>query len=130
MALIRNSLEIASVLETYIDVKARQITDIEQLVERYEKQRLLEEHAYHSMSAIRKLLSGKKPDHHLAIEYLHYVVKPLEQIRRLHTDIELAQTALNQCASCDTVDLPRELVIELDDVFLNRSKSMKSNSGL
>lgn len=128
--MIRKCSEVAPLLETYVAVRERQITDIEQLVERYEKQRLLEEHAYHSMSAIRKLLFGKKPEHHLAIEYLHYVVKPLEQIRQLHSEIETAQKALNQCTSGDTVDLPREMAMELDDGILSRSKSIKPGSGL
>jgi hypothetical protein len=127
--MILNCSEVAPLLETYIAARERRIADIEQLVVRYEKQRLMEEHAYHSMSAIRRLLFGRKPDHHLAIEYLHYVVKPMEQTRQLHTEIELAQKSLIQCASGDTVDLPREIAMELED-GLRRLKSIKSGPGL
>lgn len=76
----RKAAEVYPFLETYITRKEQQAAEIEQVVERYEKKRMLEEQAYQSMSSLRRMFSGQKPDHHLAVEYIHCVKKPMEQV--------------------------------------------------
>lgn len=83
-------------LETYIGKKEQQVLEIEKAVERYEKRRLKEEQTYQSMSGLRRMLSGKKPDHHVAVEYIHYVKKPMELARQLRLEIASARTILEQ----------------------------------
>ncbi len=61
--------------------------EIEQMVERYERRVRKEEQAYRSLSPLRRMLTGKKPDHHLAVEYIHYVKKPMEKARLLREEI-------------------------------------------
>ena len=105
----RKAAEVLPFLETYIARKEQQVAEIEQVVERYEKKRLMEERAYQSMSSFRRMLTGKKPDHHLAVEYIHYVKKPMEQVKKLREEIEQARLILNQSASGDEILLPTEL---------------------
>ncbi|MFD2611806.1 hypothetical protein [Paenibacillus gansuensis] len=88
--------DIYSFIETYIAKREQQISEIEKAIERYEKRRMKEEQTYQAMSGIRKMLTGKKPDHHLAVEYIHYVKKPMETARRLRQEIEAAKAMLEQ----------------------------------
>lgn len=96
-------------LNTYITKKELEISEIEQMVERYEKRRLAEERAYQSMSTLRRMLSGKKPDHHLAVEYIHYVKKPMEKVRQLRKEVERAREILNNPVDSDVVAMSKEL---------------------
>jgi hypothetical protein len=109
----RKAAEVYPFLEAYIARKEEQISEIEQVVDRYEKKRLMEERSYQSMSAFRKMFAGKKPDHHLAVEYIHYVKKPMQQIRKLRLEIENARTILQQSKPTDLVDVSEELEKEL-----------------
>ncbi|HBI04422.1 MAG TPA: hypothetical protein DDY49_10400 [Paenibacillaceae bacterium] len=65
------------------------IKNLYQKIETYEKKRAQETVAYHKMSAFRKLLAAKTPNHHLAVEYLVYVKQPMEEIERLNKEISL-----------------------------------------
>jgi hypothetical protein len=109
----RKAAEVYPFLEAYIARKEEQISEIEQVVDRYEKKRLMEERSYQSMSAFRKMFASKKPDHHLAVEYIHYVKKPMQQIRKLRLEIENARTILQQSKPTDLVDVSEELEKEL-----------------
>ncbi|WP_052339645.1 hypothetical protein [Gorillibacterium massiliense] len=100
--------ELLPFLEAYIARKQQQIDEITQVVERYEKKQAAEERAYQTMSPLRRMLSGKKPDHHLAVEYIHYVKKPMEQVRKLRAEIEAVQEALAQ-NPLKKEDLPEEI---------------------
>ncbi|CAH1189971.1 hypothetical protein PAECIP111893_00055 [Paenibacillus plantiphilus] len=99
----RKAAEVIPFLEAYIAKKQQEIIEIEAMVERYEKRRMMEERAYQSMSAFRRLISGKKPDHHLAVEYIHYVKKPMEKARVLRMEVENARTILSSSNSSDTI---------------------------
>lgn len=110
----RKAAEIYPFLEVYIARKEQQIAEIEQIVERYEKKRLMEERAYQSMSPIRKIFAGKKPDHHLAVEYIHYVKKPMEQIRQLRNEIENAKSILSQSKPGDLIVLSEDMEKEMN----------------
>ncbi|TDG00489.1 hypothetical protein [Paenibacillus piri] len=105
----RKAAEVYPFLEAYIARKEEQIAEIEQSVERYEKKRQLEERSYQSMSPLRRMFTGRKPDHHLAVEYIHYVRKPMEQIRRLRTEIEQARTIMTGSNPTDLVEISEEL---------------------
>lgn len=111
----RKLADIIPFLEAYIARKQHQIDDILQTVERYEKKRSMEERAYQTMSPLRRLIAGKKPDHHLAVEYIHYVRKPMEQVKKLRSEIEAAKALLagegNGTAAASSLpdDLQREL---------------------
>jgi hypothetical protein len=90
----RKTAEVHSLLEALISKREQEITEIEQMVERYERRLRLEEQAYRSMSTLRRMLTGKKPDHHLAVEYIHYVKKPMEKVRTLRLEITNFQAML------------------------------------
>lgn len=83
--------DVVPFLEAYIAKKEEEIAEIEQMVSRYEQRRLKEERAYQAMSSLRKLLSGRKPAHHLAVEYIHYIKQPMERARLLRNEIERAR---------------------------------------
>ena len=68
------------------EIKARRMLYIAKLhgqIEQYEKRRAQQQAAYHKMSPIRKLFSGKAPDHHVAVEYMVYVRQPMKEIAKL-----------------------------------------------
>jgi hypothetical protein len=109
----RRAAEVYPFLETYIARKEQQIAEIEQVVERYERKRMVEERAYQTMSPLRRMFSGKKPDHHLAVEYIHYVKKPLEQIRALRIEVDNAKAILKQSQPTDLVTLSDQMEQEI-----------------
>jgi hypothetical protein len=94
--------DVVPFLEAYIAKKEEEIAEIEQMVSRYEERRLKEERAYQSMSSLRKLLSGKKPTHHLAVEYIHYIKQPMERVRLLRLEIERARELRDSSAPAAT----------------------------
>ncbi len=97
----RKTAEVHSLLEALISKREEEITEIEQMVERYERRIRLEEQAYRSMSTLRRMLTGKKPDHHLAVEYIHYVKKPMEKARVLRLEVSQYQAMLNGSVPAD-----------------------------
>lgn len=101
----RKAAEVHSLLEALISKREQEITEIEQMVERYERRIRLEEQAYRSMSTLRRMLSGKKPDHHLALEYIHYVKKPMEKVRSLRLEISNYQEMLSGTVPADLPDV-------------------------
>ncbi|NEW08240.1 hypothetical protein GK047_19755 [Paenibacillus sp. SYP-B3998] len=105
----RRAAEVFPFLEAYIARKEQQAAEIEQVVERYEVKRMKEERAYQSMSSLRRMFSGKKPDHHLAVEYIHYVKKPMEQVKKLRAEIKQARTILNESKPNDVISIPEEI---------------------
>lgn len=109
----RKAAEVYPFLETYIARKEEQIAEIEQVIARYEKKRQMEERSYQSMSALRRMFTGKKPDHHVAVEYIHYVKKPMERIRQLRMEVENAKSILNGSKPTDLVQISDELEKEL-----------------
>jgi vacuolar-type H+-ATPase subunit D/Vma8 len=106
----RKAAEIYPFLETYIAKREQLILEIEQVIERYEKRRIKEEQALQVMSSFRRLFSGKKPDHHLAVEYIHYVKKPKEQIRQLREEIEAARLIVDQTSSGELIQIPSFMI--------------------
>lgn len=109
----RKAADVYPFLEAYIARKEEQIAEIEQVIERYEKKRMMEERIYQSMSTFRRIFAGKKPDHHLAVEYIHYVKKPMEQIRLLRAEIDNAHAILKGSKPTDLVAVSEELENEL-----------------
>jgi hypothetical protein len=107
----RKAADIFPFLEAYIARKEKQVADIEQVVSRYEIKRLKEERAYQSMSSLRRMFSGRTPDHHLAVEYIHYVKKPMEQVKKLRQDIEQARRILKESNPGDEVSVPSDIEI-------------------
>jgi hypothetical protein len=110
----RKAAEVFPFIDAYVAKKEQEIAEIEQMVERYEKRRLMEERAYQSMSTLRRMLSGKKPDHHLAVEYIHFVRKPMEKVRQLRLEIESARSIQNGSAPSDIVSVPFELAGDMN----------------
>jgi hypothetical protein len=109
----RKAADVYPFLEAYIARKEQQAAEIEQVVERYEKKRLMEDRAYQSMSSFRRMFSGKKPDHHLAVEYIHYVKKPMEQVKKLRTEIEQARAIMQESNPTDVISIPSEIEDQL-----------------
>jgi hypothetical protein len=109
----RKAAEVYPFLEAYIAKREQQISDIMQMVERYEKKRMKEEQAYQTMSPLRRMLSGKKPDHHIAVEYIHYVRKPMQQVKQLRSEIGNARAILADTEPQDMINLSDEMVNEL-----------------
>jgi Ser/Thr protein kinase RdoA (MazF antagonist) len=110
----RKAADVYPFLEVYIAKREHQIADIMQMVERYEKKRMMEERAYQAMSPLRRMLSGKKPDHHIAVEYIHYVRKPMEQVKQLRHEMESARVILEESLPQDMINLSDEMVKELE----------------
>ncbi|QAY68262.1 hypothetical protein [Paenibacillus protaetiae] len=109
----RIAAEILPFIDAYAAKKEQEIAEIEQMVERYEKRRLAEDRAYQSMSMFRKMLTGKKPDHHVAVEYIHFVKKPMERVRALRQELEKVRAIQQGSLPGDLVDVPDELVIHM-----------------
>jgi acetyl-CoA carboxylase alpha subunit len=109
----RKAAEVYPFLEVYVAVREEKIADILQVVERYEKKRIMEERAYQTMSPLRRMLSGRKPDHHVAVEYIHYVKKPMEQVKQLRGEIEAARFIMEQSKQQELVELPEALEREM-----------------
>jgi hypothetical protein len=105
----KKATEIYPFLEMLITRKEQQISEIEQVVARYEQKRMKEEQAFQAMSSFRRMLTGKKPSHHLAVEYIHYVRKPMEQARRLREEVERARALLNQSQVNGEIELPADM---------------------
>jgi hypothetical protein len=110
----RKAADVYPFLEVYIAKREHQIAEIMQMVERYEKKRMMEERAYQSMSPLRRMLSGKKPDHHIAVEYIHYVRKPMEQVKHMRIEIETAQAILEESQPQDFINLSDEMAKEME----------------
>lgn len=111
----RKAGEVFPFIDAYIAKKELEIAEIEAMVERYEKRRLMEDRAYQAMSTLRRMLSGKKPDHHLAVEYIHFVRKPMEKVRALRLEIESARKIQSDAAPTDIVSVSYELAHEMND---------------
>ncbi|REE56348.1 hypothetical protein A8990_16320 [Paenibacillus taihuensis] len=109
----RKAAEVIPFLNSYIAKREQEIAEIEQMVERYEKRRQQEERAYLSMSTLRRMLSGKKPDHHLAVEYIHYVKRPMEKVRTLRAEVEQARAILATNNPTDIIAVTSEMDDEL-----------------
>jgi hypothetical protein len=105
----RKAADVYPFLEAYIARKEKQVAEIEQVVSRYEIKRLKEERVYQSMSTFRRMFSGRTPDHHLAVEYIHYVKKPMEQVKRLRQDIDQARRILEESDPGDHVFVPSDM---------------------
>ncbi|MFC5468695.1 hypothetical protein ACFPPD_08165 [Cohnella suwonensis] len=101
----KKAAEVHSLLKALISKREQEIAEIEQMVERYERRVRLEEQAYRAMSAFRKMFSGKKPDHHIAVEYIHYVKKPLEKARELRAEAAKYQEMLDGALPADLPEL-------------------------
>jgi Ser/Thr protein kinase RdoA (MazF antagonist) len=110
----RKAADVFPFLEAYIAKREHQIAEIMQMVERYEKKRMMEERAYQAMSPLRRMLSGKKPDHHIAVEYIHYVRKPMEQVKLMRHEIESARVLLEESLPQDMIKLSDEMVKEME----------------
>jgi acetyl-CoA carboxylase alpha subunit len=91
----KKAAEVHSLLEALITRREREIEEMEQMVDRYERRLRKEEQAYRTFSPLRRMLSGKKPDHHLAVEYIHYIKKPMEKVRLLREENERYRAMLN-----------------------------------
>lgn len=104
----RKAADILPFIDVYIARKEEEIREIEFLVERYEKRRLAEERQYRMLSPMRKFMAGKKPDHHAAVEYIHFVKKPMEKLNVLRQEIESARRIQHSSPS-DVVDVTVDL---------------------
>ncbi|MEK8126976.1 hypothetical protein WMW72_03535 [Paenibacillus filicis] len=109
----RKAAEVYPFLEAFIAHKEAQIAEMEQVIDRYEKKRQIEERSYQAMSAFRRMFAGKKPDHHLAVEYIHYVKKPMEQIRQLRLEVDQARSILTESDPSDLVSVSDELAKQI-----------------
>jgi hypothetical protein len=109
----RKAAEVYPFLESYIARKEEQIAEIEQIIDRYQKKRLMEERSYQAMSSLRRMFTGKKPDHHAAVEYIHYVKRPMIQIRELRAEVDHARAIMIGSNPGDLVAISDELQKEL-----------------
>jgi hypothetical protein len=110
----RKAADVFPFLEVYISKRENQIAEIVQIVERYEKKRMMEDKAYQTMSPLRRMLTGKKPDHHIAVEYIHYVRKPMEQVKQMRLEIEKARMILEESQPQDLIKLTDEIANEME----------------
>jgi hypothetical protein len=66
------------------------------------------------MSPLRRMLSGKKPDHHIAVEYIHYVRRPMEQVKQIRIEIETARAILEESQPHDLINLSDDMAKEME----------------
>lgn len=110
--------ESSEVLRKYLhEIKAKRLFYIAGLhgrIEQYEKRRAQQQAAYHKMSPLRKLFSGKAPNHHLAVEYMVYVKQPMQEIAHL-TDgnVVIDRVLLDLEGESDIVYVPAWLSQEI-----------------
>ncbi|MBP1993469.1 hypothetical protein [Paenibacillus eucommiae] len=102
----KKAADIYPFLEAYISRKEQQAAEIERVVERYEIKRLKEERAYQTMSPLRRVFSSKKSAHQLALEYMHHVKKPMEQVKRIRQEISHARWLLSESKPGDEMIIP------------------------
>lgn len=110
----RKAADVYPFLEAYIERRESQITEIQQVIDRYQRKRLKEDQVYHTMSPLRRMFAGKKPDHHLAVEHIHYVKKPMEQIRKLQREISRAKELMDNTKPGDSILIPDEIENEIN----------------
>lgn len=67
------------------------IKKLQQQIDTYEKKRAQEQAAYHRMSGLQKLLAGKIPEHHRAVEHLVYVKQPKDEIEKINRELSMIE---------------------------------------
>ncbi|HJV46849.1 MAG TPA: hypothetical protein VJ824_14120 [Bacillota bacterium] len=86
-------------------------------IEQFEKKRMAEERMYRSLSPLRKLIVGKRPDHHLAVEHMVYVKRPLQEIDELSFQIRLIEQLEKLLNEDQPIQLPPSLANELFQLY-------------
>lgn len=80
-----------------------------------QKKRNAEDLVYQSMGRLRRFLSAKRPEHHLAVEYMVYVKRPLQEIHDLQADIRRIEELIGQVQNTtDELHVPLNLSIEME----------------
>jgi hypothetical protein len=86
--------------------REERIGKLQERIEQYEKRRAQEEAAYRKMPVFRRWISGRTPDHHLAVEYMVYVKRPMQEIEKMMAAIRRIDKIIeiiNQNVECVTV---------------------------
>ncbi|GGE26502.1 hypothetical protein GCM10011391_01010 [Pullulanibacillus camelliae] len=74
--------------------KEQEIVLLKDKIQKYEQKRQTEDALYQSRSPLRKLFSGRPPNHHQAVEYLVHVKDRLNKIKRIKQEITTLQALI------------------------------------
>ena len=80
------------------------VKKIQQQIETYEKKRAQEQITYHKMSGLRKLLAGKTPPHHRAVEHLVYVKQPMDEIEKINRELSMIEWMKEKITENDGIE--------------------------
>lgn len=102
-------------LEEMLHLRENQVRGLVEKVEQYENKRNAEERVYQSMGPFRRLLAAKRPEHHLAVEYMVYVKRPLQEINDIQADIKKIEKWMEEIRQkTDKLFVPLHLSYELE----------------
>jgi hypothetical protein len=91
----------------------QEMKQMQEKVERYEKQRYREESLNQSLSPFKRLFTVKKPDHHLAVEQMVYLKRPLQEMEKMSRKLQEIARLLQEVKSGTSVLLSFSLYEEL-----------------
>lgn len=105
-------------LEDMLQLRENQVRMLVEKVEKYEHKRNAEERVYQSMGPFRRLLAAKRPEHHLAVEYMVYVKRPLQEINEKQADMKKIEKWMEEIRQKkDRLFVPLHLSYELESNY-------------
>ncbi|MEW9667810.1 hypothetical protein [Ammoniphilus sp. 3BR4] len=110
-----NTDRMMPLLEEMLHLREKQVRGLVEKVEQYENKRNAEERVYQSMGPFRRLLAAKRPEHHLAVEYMVYVKRPLQEINDIQADMKRIEKWITEVRQeTDKLFVPLHLSYELE----------------
>ncbi len=97
-------------------IREKKILSLQDRMKKYELKLAQQQAAYHRMSAFRRLITGRPPDNHLAVEHLVYIKQPLHEIEKLNMEISYLRksvTKVKEGAEILSIRLPFTQELEL-----------------
>lgn len=100
-------------------IRREKILTLQDRMKKYELKRAQEQAAYHKMSALKKLFSGKPPVNHLAVEHMVYIKQPMHEIDKLNAEISyLHELAAKIKEGPDSLSIRPPFTQELEQLYL------------
>lgn len=99
-------------------IRQEKILTLQDRMKKYELKRAQEQAAYHKMSALQKLFSGKPPVNHLAVEHMVYIKQPMHEIDKINAEISyLRELAAKINEGPDTLTIRPQFTQELEQLY-------------
>ncbi|WP_051331211.1 hypothetical protein [Aneurinibacillus terranovensis] len=101
------------------NTRKEMVRSLRERIEHYEKKRAKEQAAYQKMSALRRWIAGKTPDHHLAVENLVYIKQPMQEIERINAELQRLQRLAEAAAKrFDEISIPLVFIDEFLEFYM------------